>query len=189
VVSDGTAVITKVAESGGSVTTATCTEQLLYEIHDPSAYLTPDVVADFSRVRMREIGRDRVRVEGADGRPRPETMKVTIGYRDGFIGEGQISYAGTGAFARAQLAKAIVLERIERVGIRCEELRCDVIGVDALHGAGLSRRAAAPYEVRLRVAARTATFGHAVRVGNEVEALYTNGPAGARWPARATRAR
>jgi hypothetical protein len=187
VASDGTAIVTKVAGSGGAVTTATCTEQLLYEIHDPSAYLTPDVTADFSHVRIREIGRDRVRVEGADGRPRPDTIKVTLGYRDGFIGEGQISYAGTGALERARLAKAIVLERIDRVGIRCEELRGDIVGVDALHGELLSGRGAPPYEVRLRVAARTATLSYAVRVGNEVEALYTNGPSGGGGATKTTR--
>jgi len=187
VANDGTAVITKVAGSGGAVTTATCTEQLLYEIHDPSAYLTPDVVADFSHVRLREVGRDRVRVEGGAGRPRPEAMKVTIGYRDGFIGEGQISYAGTGAVERARLANAIVLERIDRAGLQCEEIRADIVGVDALHGGRLSGHSAPPYEVRLRVTARTATLSHAVRVGHEVEALYTNGPAGGGGATKSTR--
>jgi hypothetical protein len=187
VANDGTAVITKVPGSGGAVTTATCTEQLLYEIHDPSAYLTPDVVADFSHVRLREVGRDRVRVEGGAGRPRPEAMKVTLGYRDGFIGEGQISYAGTGAVERARLAKAIVLERIDRAGLQCEEIRADIVGVDALHGGRLSGHSAPPYEVRLRVTARTATLSHAVRVGHEVEALYTNGPAGGGGATKSTR--
>ena len=87
---DGAAVITKVPGSGGCVTLATCKEQLLYEIHDPAAYYTPDVVADFTAVRLTEVGRDRVRVQGGRGRARPECLKVTLGYRDGFIGEGQI---------------------------------------------------------------------------------------------------
>ena len=99
--------ITKVTGSGGRVTTATCKEQLLYEIHDPREYITPDVVADFGHVRVRELAPDRVLVEGADGRPRTSTLKVSLGYADGFIGEGQISYGGPGAVARARLAMAI----------------------------------------------------------------------------------
>ena len=95
---DGSLVITKVAGSGGAVTARTCKEQLLYEVHDPRRYLQPDVTADFSQVE--EIGPDRVRVSGGRGTSRPDTLKVSVGYVDSFIGEGQISYAGPGAFAR-----------------------------------------------------------------------------------------
>jgi hypothetical protein len=173
---DGTAIITKPAGSGGQVTAATCTEQLLYEIQDPSSYVTPDVVADFSRVRITDLGGDRVRVDGADGRPRPDALKVSVGRFDGWIGEGQISYAGAGAAARGRLAGEIVAERLRLTGVIPVELRTDLIGMDALHGA--ASRAAEPYEVRLRVAARTRSEGDARRVAREVEALYTNGPAG-----------
>ncbi|ODS59625.1 MAG: ABC transporter substrate-binding protein [Acidobacteria bacterium SCN 69-37] len=175
---DGTAVITKVAGSGGRVTRATCKEQLLYEIHDPSAYLTPDVTADFTRVRLDDDGEDRVRVTGGTGRARPDTLKVSVGYRDGYIGEGQISYAGAGAVARARLAGDIVTTRLGLAGVDVAELRRDLIGIDALHGAVAAGRSGDPYEVRLRVAARTRTAGDARRVANEVESLYTNGPAG-----------
>jgi hypothetical protein len=175
---DGTAVVTKVEGSGGAVTAATCKEQLLYEIHDPSRYLTPDVVADFSEVELAEAGPDRVGVRGAKGHARPATLKVSVGYRDGFVGEGQISYAGPGAVARARLALEIVAERLKLTGVRCRETRFDLIGVDSLHGARLSAGALEPWEVRARVVARTDTLEDAVRVGNEVEALYTNGPAG-----------
>ena len=174
---DGSAVITKVAGSGGQVTAATCKEQLLYEIHDPAAYITPDVAADFSSVRITELGADRVRVEGADGRPRPPTLKVSVGQFDGWIGEGQISYGGAGAVARGRLAGEIVTERLRATGVRCRELRCDLIGVDALHGREAAGRND-PYEVRLRVVARTATAADGWRVAREVESLYTNGPAG-----------
>jgi Acyclic terpene utilisation family protein AtuA len=177
---DGRAVITKVAGSGGCVTAATVKEQLLYEIQDPSAYLTPDVTADFTNVRVRTLERDRVLVEGGDGRPRPDTLKVSLGYRDGFIGEGQISYAGSGAVDRARLAMSIVAERLTTaaVVVKPHDLRCDLIGVDALHGARLSAGYPPPYEVRLRVAGRTRTAKDATRIVNEVETLYTNGPAG-----------
>jgi hypothetical protein len=180
VAQDGSALITKVAGSGGMVTAATCTEQLLYEIHDPASYLTPDVVADFSQVRITEEGPDRVRIEGGRGRPRPDTLKVSIGYIDSYIGEGQISYAGPGAAARGQLAIEIIEERLRLIGARYAELRCELIGMNTISGrmALPSGAAAQPAEVRVRIAARSDTLQQASVIGNEVEALYTCGPAG-----------
>ncbi|SNS99921.1 Protein of unknown function [Noviherbaspirillum humi] len=178
VAEDGSLVISKVAGSGGRVTAATCKEQLLYEIHDPRAYLTPDVVADFSGVAIEELGPDRVRIVGATGHPRPDTLKVSIGYVDSYIGEGQMSYAGPGALARARLALDIVAERLKITGVKTSELRCDLLGVNAMHGDRLSAGAPEPYEVRIRVAGRTDSLREAVRIGNEVESLYTCGPAG-----------
>ena len=174
---DGSLVITKVAGSGGAVTARTCKEQLLYEVHDPARYMQPDVIADFSQVRVEEIAPDRVRISGGRGAARPETLKVSVGYVDSYIGEGQMSYAGPGAEARARLALEIVRERLQLIGARSSELRFDLIGVDALHGERLAQ-GHEPYEVRLRVAGRTETLAEAVRIGNEVETLYTNGPAG-----------
>jgi hypothetical protein len=175
---DGSLEITKVAGSGGAVTTATCTEQLLYEIHDPAAYLTPDVVADFSQVAMTQAGPDRVAVGGAGGHPKSGMLKVTIGYVDSYVGEGQISYAGPGAVARARLAQEIVAERFRITGVPLEEVRFDLIGLNAIHGDALAAGHPEPYEVRLRVAGRTASMAQALRIGNEVETLYTCGPAG-----------
>jgi hypothetical protein len=174
---DGSLVITKVEGSGGAVTAQTCKEQLLYEVHDPTQYIQPDVVADFSQVKVEEIARDRVRVSGGRGTGRTGTLKVSVGYVDSFIGEGQISYAGPGALARGRLALEIVRERLKLTGVSASELRFELIGVDALHGANLSARANEPYEVRVRVAGRTENLREAVRIGNEVETLYTNGPA------------
>jgi hypothetical protein len=151
VTEDGTTVITKVPGSGGLVTTATCKEQLLYEVHDPARYLQPDVVADFSGVAMTEAGPDRVRIEGGDGRRRTGTLKVSVGYIDSYVGEGQISYAGPG--------------------------RYDLIGVDSILGPRLSAGAAEPREVRVRVVGRTDSLAEATRIANEVESLYLNGPA------------
>jgi hypothetical protein len=175
---DGATVITKVPGSGGRVTTATCKEQLLYEIHDPKAYFTPDVIADFSHIVVSEDGVDRVRVSGATGRPRPETLKVSVGYKDGFVGEGQMSYAGGGAVKRGRLALAIVAERLKLTGVKTTEQRFDLIGVDSIHGPVIAEGAADPHEVRIRVVGRTESLAEAVRIGNEVETLYTNGPAG-----------
>jgi Acyclic terpene utilisation family protein AtuA len=173
---DGSVVITKVAGSGGQVTTATCKEQLLYEVHDPARYYQPDVVADFSAVSVTEIGPDCVRVEGARGTPKTRLLKTSVGYVDSYSGEGQISYAGPGAVARGRLALDIVRERLQLTKVHTSEARYELIGVDALHGERLS--AGEPYEVRVRVAGRTDSYEEAVRIGNEVETLYTNGPAG-----------
>jgi hypothetical protein len=174
---DGSLVITKVEGSGGAVTARTCKEQLLYEVHDPARYIQPDVVADFSQVKVEEIAKDRVRVSGGRGSKRTPTLKVSVGYVDSFIGEGQISYAGPGALARGKLALEIVRERLKLTGVVASELRFELIGVDSLHGPRLSAHAGEPYEVRVRVAGRTENLREAVRIGNEVETLYTNGPA------------
>ncbi|HEY1611815.1 MAG TPA: acyclic terpene utilization AtuA family protein [Paraburkholderia sp.] len=176
--SDGSIAITKVPSSGGRVTAATCKEQLLYEIHDPARYVQPDVVADFTAVRIEEDEEDRVRVTGGSGAPRPDTLKVSVAYNDGFIGEGQISYGGPGAVARGRLALEIVQERLLLTGIDTRELRADLMGVDSLYGPSLSADLGEPYEVRARVAARTAHCDDARKIGEEVETLYTNGPAG-----------
>lgn len=172
--SDGSAVITKVAGSGGCVTPATCASQLLYEIENPAAYLQPDVTADFSNVRLTQIGPDRVQVDGATGYPRPDNLKVTVGHRDGFIGEGQISYAGLGAQLRGQLALDVLKERMANIEAR--DSRFELIGVNAIHGSALAD-GYAPYEVRARAAMRVATRAEAENVAHEVEALYLNGPA------------
>ena len=173
---DGSAVMTKVEGSGGLINKATCTEQLLYEIQDPSAYLTPDVVADFSHVTIEEVGRDRVRVFGGRGKPKPEALKVSVGFQDGYVGEGQISYAGPGALARAELAREVLRERLGDYEI--SELRFDLIGVNSIHGELLSKKQCEPYEVRLRAAGRAETMKVATMIAREVEALYTNGPSG-----------
>jgi hypothetical protein len=174
---DGGLVITKVPDSGGAVTARTCKEQLLYEVHDPARYIQPDVTADFSQVKVEEVGKDRVRISGGKGTKRPGTLKVSIGYIDSYIGEGQISYAGPGALGRGRLALEIVRERLRLTGVATNELRFELIGVDSLHGPEVSSRANEPYEVRVRVAGRTENLREAVRIGNEVETLYTNGPA------------
>ena len=174
---DGSLVITKVESAGGMVTLATCKEQLLYEIHNPKPHFTPDVVADFTGVKMEQIGKDQVRVSGGTGGAKTGLLKVSLGYVDSYIGEGQISYAGPGAVNRGQLALDIVKERLEFMGVKMQENRYDLMGVDSLHGEKLSA-GHDPYEVRVRVTGRTETMAEAVRIGNEVETLYTNGPAG-----------
>lgn len=187
VAADGSVVITKVPHAGGRVSAATCKEQLLYEVHDPARYLQPDVVADFTHVTVAEEAADRVRVTGGRGTARPDTLKVSVAYVDGWIGEGQISYGGPGALERARLALGIVRERLALTGVAATELRFDLIGVDALYGDATPAVRGEPAEVRVRVAGRAASAGEAARIGNEVETLYTNGPAGGGGAFKSTR--
>ena len=174
VAASGDATLGKVAGTGGRITLATAKEQLLYEVTDPHGYLTPDVVADFSTVSLTETGLDRVAVSGARGRARPSHLKVSVGYLAGYVGEGEIGYAGANAVARARLAEEIIRERLNG---RFAELRIDLVGSTSLHGRAFDSDER-PYEIRLRVAARAQSPEEAAIIGEEVEALYTNGPAG-----------
>jgi hypothetical protein len=172
---DGNARLSKVVGTGGTINRMTATEQLLYEVTDPSAYLTPDVTADFSAVEISETAPDTIAVKGARGRKRPDTLKVSVGYHAGYIGEGEISYAGENCVARARLGGEIVAERLRG---QFQELRVDIVGLSALHTRPMSSDDYRPYEVRLRVAGRSADRETAARIGEEIEALWTNGPAG-----------
>lgn len=181
VMENGDVVITKVEGSGGIITTGTCKEQLLYEIHDPSSYITPDGIADYTRVTMEEIKKNNILVRGAKGRKKPNTLKVSIGYRDSYIGEGEISYGGSGAYERAKLAGEIIKKRLDIIGCKYDELRIDYIGVNSLYKDNISDNMFSDKtlskEVRLRVAGRTSSKEEAQKIAREVEALYTNGPA------------
>jgi hypothetical protein len=172
---DGSAVITKVAGSGGAVNLMTVKEQLLYEVHDPANYLTPDVVVDFTTARLEQVGPDRVRVTNLSGKPRTPTLKVSIGCTEGFIGEDMFFYAGPGALRRAQLAKKILEERFRIVKLDAEEIRIDFLGLNAIHGAMTPEDAPEPYEIAVRVAARTRTREEAVKVGREVDGMAVSG--------------
>ena len=170
---DGSAVLAKIDGSGGRISLQTCREQILYEVLDPSSYVTPDVRADFTGIRFDPEGLDRMRVSGGMGKPRPGDYKVSIGVDDGVVAEAQISYAGPGALERAELARNIVENRL--AGSPAEALRFDFIGLTSMHGASMEWPA--PYEVRLRVAARFNCRTDANCLTREVESLYLNGPA------------
>lgn len=177
VLADGSATFGKLDGSGGILTERTCAEQLLYEVGDPTTYLTPDVTADFGNVSFGSAGPDRVAITGATGRPRPRELKVTLGFRGGWLGEGQISYAGPRAYPRARLAAEIVTERLVDVhGFTEDAVSVEYIGAGAAFR-GLDTDEDA-HEVRVRVTARARTRDEADLVGWEVESLYTNGPAG-----------
>jgi hypothetical protein len=174
----GDCVVTKADDTGGVVDARTVKEQLLYEIHDPAAYLTPDVTADIGEAEVREIGAHRVALTGVRGHPRPETLKVTVCRSGGWQAEGEISYAGPGAEARARLAGDVLRRRLEGLAVRV-----DLIGTLSLFAddAGELLARTPPHDardVRLRVAARHADRSEAQRLAREVLALYTCGPAG-----------
>jgi hypothetical protein len=177
VAADGSAVITKLPDAGGMVTTATVKEQLLYEVHDPSRYLTPDVTADFSRAWVEAAGTDRVRVAGAAGSLRPEKLKVTVGFDGGFMGEAGVSYAGPNAAARGRLAAEVVEERLREVHSLQGPIRIDLIGVNSLFAtAGVEGRPSE--DVRLHVAFRSRRREEVELMLWEVESLLCCGPAG-----------
>jgi hypothetical protein len=179
--SDGSFTVTRADDRGGLVTRHTVTEQLLYEIHDPSSYLTPDVTLDITGVELAEVGPDCVRVEGARGRARPERLKVTVSHDAGWFGEAEISYAGPNALARARLALDVVRRRMP-AGVR---MRGDLIGVASVfnddEGSWLDHQAVDPLaarDVRLRIAVSAPDREIAARAPEEVLALYCSGPAG-----------
>ena len=173
---DGSAVITKLDAAGGCVTSATVKEQLLYEVHDPAAYLTPDVTADFTGVSVREIAPNRVAVAGAGGSARPDRLKVTVGFDGGHLAEAGVSYAGPNAEARARLAGEIVEHRLREVhGIDCP-IRIDLVGVRSLFStAGVPP--GATQDVRLHAALRSTRREDAEMLLWEVEAILCCGPA------------
>ena len=176
---DGHCTITKPPGTGGRIDAHTVKEQLLYEVHDPAAYLTPDVVADLGEADVAELGPDRVRLSGVRGHPRPATLKVNLCHETGWLAEGEISYAGARAEGRARLAAQVLRDRLADVG----PLRADLIGVASVFGDDAGRWLAdrVPGEardVRLRVALKHAERPQAERLLREVTALYCCGPAG-----------
>lgn len=175
---NGEAIISKLDDAGGMVNVATVKEQMLYEVHDPTRYLTPDVTADFSSVEIAEAEKDRVRVSRAGGTARPKQLKVTVGFDGGLLGEGGVSYAGINAAARARLARDILVERFDRIPDMVGNYRIDLIGLNALHAtAGLDAPETAD-DVRVRVAMRSMDRDLIEMMLWEVEALLCCGPAG-----------
>lgn len=172
---DGSTCITKLDGTGGLVDERTVKEQLLYEVHDPERYLTPDVTADFSTVSVTAAGKDRIRVGGAGGAPRPERLKVTVAFDGGWLAEAGVSYAGEGAQERAAMAGEIVTERMRRVHGTNAPVRVDRIGVHSLHATALDSPTDTR-DVRLRCAMRASSRGEAELLLWEVESLLCCGP-------------
>ncbi|MEJ7931644.1 acyclic terpene utilization AtuA family protein [Ramlibacter sp. AN1015] len=176
---DGSCVIGKADATGGLVDCRTVKEQLLYEVHDPAAYLTPDVVADITEATVTQVGPDRVRLAGVKGHPRTGTLKALVYFDGGWLGEAEISYAGPNAEARARLAMEVVRKRM---GSRLP-LRFDLLGISSILDDDTGQMlAAAPIgrhtDVRLRVAGKHESEGEVDALLRDVMALWTGGPAG-----------
>ncbi|MFQ5679363.1 MAG: acyclic terpene utilization AtuA family protein [Gemmatimonadota bacterium] len=173
---DGSFVVTKHPTLGGRVTRETVTEQLVYEMGDPSQYITPDCVADFSTIELQEVGEDRVRVFGVRGRPRPETLKVSITYRDGYKATGSLTYAWPDAYDKARQADEILRGRLAYLGLVFDEIRTEFVGAGACHGALAGPPSPDLPEVTLRVSVRGRDQAAVQRFTREIAPLILAGP-------------
>jgi len=173
---DGTFVVTKHPGTGGRVTRQTIAEQILYEMGDPSEYITPDVVADFTTIALDDLGNDRVRVSGITGGPRTDFLKVSIAYSDGWKATGTLTYAWPDAPAKAQAAAKILRERLDRLGLEFDAVRTELVGWDSTHGPLAGEPPADLPEVQLRVGVRGKKREDVERFTREIAPLVLTGP-------------
>jgi len=175
---DGSFSVTKHPAAGGRVNRDTVKEQLLYELGNPSNYITPDCVADFTSVRLADAGPDRVRVSGIRGGPRPATLKLSISYAHGWKAIGTLVYSWPQALEKAQAADRIVRQRLEALGLAFEEIYTEFFGVNACHGQAAAANPDPP-EVQVRIGVRGADRKAVDRFTRELIPLVLNGPPGA----------
>ncbi len=175
---DGDFTITKHHDTGGRVDVDVIKEQLLYELGDPKRYITPDCIADFTTIRLREDGPSRVRVCGVRGAPPTDTLKVSISYHYGWKATGTLVYTWPDALKKARMADAIVRERLRRLDLKFEEIYTEFLGVDACHGATAPPNDDPP-EVQLRIGVRARDKAAVERFTRELIPLVLSGPPGA----------
>ncbi|MFN9777940.1 MAG: acyclic terpene utilization AtuA family protein, partial [Candidatus Kapaibacterium sp.] len=173
---DGSFVVTKHENTGGAVTRETVSEQLLYEIGDPTQYITPDCVADFSSIQIRDEGNNRVRVFGVKGKPATPFYKVSASYDDGYVAFGSLTYSAPEAFVRAQAGDRILRERLHSLGLQFDEIRTEFVGMNACHGPIAA--AIEPNEVMMRIGVRSKDKNSVERFGKEIAPLILTGPPG-----------
>ena len=172
---DGSFVVTKHPGTGGRISRPVVSEQLLYEMGDPSEYITPDVVADFTSLALEEVGTDRVRVTGVKGRPATDFLKVSVAYEDGYKAVGTLVYAWPDAAAKARASARILRERLDRLGLRFDEVRVELVGWDSTHGHLAGPPPADLPEVELRVAVRGRDRAAVERFTRELAPLVLTG--------------
>ena len=172
---DGTFVVTKHPNTGGRINVPSVTEQLVYEMGDPHSYITPDVVADFTSIKLAADGTDRVRVFGIAGRPATDKLKVSIAYRAGFKAVGSLVYAWPDALEKAQLADRVLRKRLDDMGLRIDQILTEFVGVSATHGPLTTRTGEAP-EVQWRIGVRSSDRRAVERFTREIAPLVLNGP-------------
>lgn len=174
---DGSFTVTKHEETGGLVTVDTVAEQLVYEMGNPAAYVTPDVTADFTSIRLAQSGPDRVGVMGVTGSPATDTYKVSISYLDGYSAVGQLTVAGPQALEKARVAADALWGRLKRAGVAYAETHTEFVGAGACHGR-VARPGSPPVEVVLRVGVKDQDRKKVERFGKEIAPLVTSGPPG-----------
>ncbi|EFK08262.1 conserved hypothetical protein [delta proteobacterium NaphS2] len=175
---NGDAIVTKTPGSGGIVNPWTVKEHLIYEVIDPRNYLMPDGIGDFSTIKIEEVGRNRVKVSNLSGKKRPDTLKLCIGFQDGYIGEGQALFPSPDALEKARFSEKWLRERFKKLGVEFDELRIDYIGVNTLHGDAAEIEDKDYNEVGLRIAGKAKTKKAAEAVRREATHLWTQGPVG-----------
>jgi hypothetical protein len=173
---DGTFVVTKHEGTGGRVDRATVTEQIVYEMGDPTTYITPDVVADFTTIQLQDAGKDRVRVHGIRGRAATDLLKVSVAYADGWKAVGTLTYAWPDAAAKARAADRVLRERLERLGLKLDAVRSELVGWDSTHGALAGDPPPDIPEVQLRVGVRGHDRSSVERFTREIAPLVLTGP-------------
>jgi hypothetical protein len=173
---DGTFVVTKHPNTGGRVSVPTVTEQLVYEMGDPHAYITPDVVADFTSIQLEDAGADRVRVFGIRGAPATDKLKVSIAYKSGYKAVGSLVYAWPDALEKAQVADRVLRERLDRLGLKFEKVLGEFVGASATHGPLAGNAGSNAPEVQYRIGVRDADRKKVERFTREIVPLVLNGP-------------
>jgi hypothetical protein len=172
---DGTFVVYKHPNTGGRISVPSVTEQLVYEMGDPNSYITPDVIADFTSIKLEQAGENRVRVFGIKGRPATDKLKVSVAYRSGFKAVGTLVYSWPDAYDKAELADRVLRERLDRLGLKFEHILTEFVGVSATHGPLAGETASAP-EVQLRIGVRGSDKAAVERFTRELAPLVLNGP-------------
>jgi hypothetical protein len=173
---DGTFVVTKHPNTGGWINVPSVSEQLVYEMGDPHAYITPDVVADFSSIHLEQAGENRVRVFGIQGREATDKLKVSIAYRDGYKAVGSLVYAWPDALEKAQLADRVLRERLDRLGLTFDHVLSEFVGASATHGRLAGDAGKAAPEVQYRIGVRSHDRAAVERFTREIVPLVLNGP-------------
>jgi hypothetical protein len=176
--SDGSFVITKHDGTGGRVNVPSVKEQLVYEMGDPHEYITPDCVADFTTIQLADDGQDRVRVFGIEGRPATDFLKVSISYSAGYKAVGTLVYSWPDAYAKAEAADRILRTRIDRLGLRFEQILTEFVGANATHGTLAGKPSPDLAEVQLRVGVRGDDRKAIERFTKEIAPLILTGPPG-----------
>lgn len=173
---DGTFVVTKHPGTGGRVSVPTVTEQLVYEMGDPHAYITPDVVADFTSIQLEDAGADHVKVFGIRGAPATDKLKVSLAYKSGYKAVGSLVYAWPDALEKAQVADRVLRERLDRLGLKFEKILGEFVGASATHGPLAGNAGANAPEVQYRIGVRDADRRKVERFTREIVPLVLNGP-------------